>query len=324
MALEIPKNPKVYTTKYENFRGVDFTNDPTNVWYRRSPSGKNMLPDASGVPFKRHGWKKHIMKESLIARYCYDKSIDFNSEDAPKEVSINKLHYFTLNGIDHIFIFANIGVFIYRMKYEYDSESEESVTTEEIATSSYSYMLDVIESYNRAFFFEGDGEAAFYIYGNFKLWRYSYAERDGVQGFWFEEVEPYIPTVNIGVDAKHETGTAYESVNLFGNYIAETFQNNKYAEGVYKIQLPASFESADGIKVEVSIESQFDTQLEIITTSVSPIPSGKVYLYHDTLTFGSEYSWVTGEDAIKVTYPRKSATKRSYSTDAAEISVVAG
>ena len=134
MALEIPKNPKVYTPKYENFRGVDFTNDPTNVWYRRSPSGKNMLTDASGVPFKRHGWKKHIKKEALIARYCYDKSIDINSEDAPKEVSINKLHYFTLNGIDHIFIFANIGVFIYRMKYEYDSESEESVTTEEIAT----------------------------------------------------------------------------------------------------------------------------------------------------------------------------------------------
>ena len=64
MALEIPKNPKVYTTKYENFRGVDFTNNPTKVRYRRSPSGKNMLPDASGVPFKRHGWKKHIRKEA--------------------------------------------------------------------------------------------------------------------------------------------------------------------------------------------------------------------------------------------------------------------
>ena len=57
MAIAVPAQPKVYTTKYDSFKGVDFTNDQTNVWRRRSPTGRNMLPDASGRPFKRHGWE---------------------------------------------------------------------------------------------------------------------------------------------------------------------------------------------------------------------------------------------------------------------------
>ena len=39
MAMELPASPKVYTTKYDNFKGVDYTNDATNVWRRRSPTG---------------------------------------------------------------------------------------------------------------------------------------------------------------------------------------------------------------------------------------------------------------------------------------------
>lgn len=321
MAIELPAEQKVYTTTYSDFRGVDYTNDPTNVWRRRSPSGVNMLPDASGRPFKRYGWKIHIPKETLANKYALD-----TGEEAPSEVSINKMYYFTLNGIDHIFIFANIGVFIYRKKYTYDAETEEQTITEELATAKtsphdYSYQQDVIDSYNRAYFFEGNGTSAFYIYGNFQVWRYRYDDVN--DGFVFEKVEPYIPTVNIGVDARHETGTSNEGVNLFGNYIAETFQNNVYSDGVYKIQLPISFNTADGISVYVSVSSQFDTPIQVITSGTPT--SSQAKLYHDTLTFGAEYSSIIdGEDSIKIIYPRKSATKTTHTTMTATVTVKAG
>ena len=72
MAIKLPAAQKVYTTKYDNFRGVDFTNDPSNVWYRRTPDGVNMLPDESGRPFKRTGWKKVVTADDFANLYASD------------------------------------------------------------------------------------------------------------------------------------------------------------------------------------------------------------------------------------------------------------
>ena len=214
----------VYTTTYDDFRGVDFTNDPSNVWKHRSPSGKNMLPDSAGTPYKRFGWKTEIPSSQLIDRYCSDNEI-IEPDKVPKHITVNKLYYFTLKGIDHLFIFSNIGVFIFRQLED---------GTEELNTSRFSYEEAIINSYNRAFFFEGDGESAFYIYGNFKMWRYRYDTLQSSQTygkFLFEEIEPYIPTVNISVDAKHESGESHEAVNLLSGYVAESFRNNLFRTG---------------------------------------------------------------------------------------------
>ena len=35
--LEAPSEPKKYTTEYRDFKGVDFTTEPSSVWKRRSP-----------------------------------------------------------------------------------------------------------------------------------------------------------------------------------------------------------------------------------------------------------------------------------------------
>lgn len=56
MPLPTPAEPKKYTTVYNDFRGVDFTNDPSTVWKKRSPYALNMIPNAGGIPYKRTGW----------------------------------------------------------------------------------------------------------------------------------------------------------------------------------------------------------------------------------------------------------------------------
>ena len=187
MAMELPASPKVYTTKYDNFKGVDFTNDATNVWRRRSPTGVNMLPDESGRPFKRHGWNILISN----ARLCAELGVE--------SCQIQKCSYFELAGVDHIVVFTNKGVLFY--------DADGNFTA--VSTDPDCYM-----GYDRSFFFEGNGMSAFYIYGNFKVWRYSYDNEDG---FVFEDVtaEIVIPTVLIGTSANCY-GTVYDGYNLLG------------------------------------------------------------------------------------------------------------
>lgn len=181
MPINVPDNPKVYTTKYDNFKGVDFTNDATNVWRRRSPTGVNMLPDESGRPFKRHGWDILISNERLCEILEVSK------------VTIEKLSYFELAGVDHIVIFTNEGVIFYG----------DGVT--DISKDS-----DCYGSYDRCFFFEGNGKAAFYIYGNYRIWRYD-------ETFTLQEVtdDATIPTVLISSSADL-VGTVYDAYNLIG------------------------------------------------------------------------------------------------------------
>ena len=129
MAIELPTAQKVYTTNYADFRGVDFTNDPSNVWYRRSPEAYNMLTDEAGRPFKRTGWKIEVSAQNMADLYADD-----NSKTAPSEVSVRKCHYFELAGKDHVIIFTNIGVFVYRETEDHVSEllSSKSLPTTRI------------------------------------------------------------------------------------------------------------------------------------------------------------------------------------------------
>ena len=67
MTIELPAAQRVQTRVYDNLKGVDFTNDSTNVWHRRSPDAVNMLPDESGRPFKRTGWEVAVSAEELAS-----------------------------------------------------------------------------------------------------------------------------------------------------------------------------------------------------------------------------------------------------------------
>ena len=188
MPINVPANPKVYTTKYDNFRGVDFTNDSTNVWRRRSPSAVNMLPDASGRPFKRKGW------EIMLSNADICSALGLTTENVP----ILRVAYFELAGKDHIAIFTEAGLVFYNGSVTFTS------------TDSDCYL-----SYDRCFFFEGNGTSAFYIYGNYRVWRYSWDEE-----YRFEEVTDKltVPTVLISTSADG-TGTLYDAYNMLGNDI---------------------------------------------------------------------------------------------------------
>lgn len=75
MALATPDEPKVYTTVYKNFRGVDFTADPGRIYNRRSPDAVNIIPDESGTPYKRTGWKREVVsseKKPVRDMWCFE------------------------------------------------------------------------------------------------------------------------------------------------------------------------------------------------------------------------------------------------------------
>ena len=265
MAIDVPESPKVHTTVYENFKGVDYTNDSSNVWYRRTPSGVNMLPDEAGRPFKRTGWMKVVEASDFADLYASD-----NSETAPSEIEIRKCYYFDLAGSDHIVIFTNYGVFVYRDGTLLSSKSFG-------ATNTISYDDDMIGSYERAFFFEGNGKSAFYIYGGFKIWEYSYS---GDGNFAWREVEPYIPRVNISVDARHESGTFLETVNLLSDYICEDFQNNTFA-----------YVASSSTTVPSSTLTVDETQFLAMQPEVGTY----------TFTYSSdEHSWILGGDQVYI------------------------
>lgn len=216
MPINIPNEPKVYTTKYENFRGVDFTNDATNVWYRRSPDAVNMLPDDSGSPYKRTGWEVKF-------------TIDDLSEIAGISITkILKCFYFELAGIDHIIVFAEGGLFVI-----YEDSEEERVELLEGSTISECYG-----NYDRAFFFEGGGRSAFYIYGNSRIWIY---EHIGGEFIFHEADDVYVPRVLIGTDPSTCAGTAFEAYNLVGKKAKVEYSTNDmfycYSSGDYLVSI---------------------------------------------------------------------------------------
>ena len=52
-----PTSPAIYTKKYGNFRGVDFSQSETMVDDSRSPHAVNLISDTGGFPEKRLGWR---------------------------------------------------------------------------------------------------------------------------------------------------------------------------------------------------------------------------------------------------------------------------
>lgn len=205
MPVNVPENPKVLTTTYQSFRGVDYTNDPTNVWYRRSPSGKNMLPDLDGRPRKRTGWEIELTPAHF--REAAGISGDV-------EVIQDRVYYFELGGYDYLMIFNNLGVFSYyenpmggassqafpKLLVHHNEYIDLNGATQSFPPSGYGEIDP-----RRGFFFEGGGTSGFYLFVGIKLFRYD--------GAYFTEVAPHVPVVLIGCDPSG-AGTQLEAVNI--------------------------------------------------------------------------------------------------------------
>lgn len=94
---------KTYTTKYDSFRGVDFTTDSSNVFKRRSPTAVNMFPDLAGNPHKRTGWEKVVTVENFGTRWSADNPkgyhLEGDSEAMPLADEIDNFNWHTVSGI---------------------------------------------------------------------------------------------------------------------------------------------------------------------------------------------------------------------------------
>ena len=268
MPLQTPSEPKRYTTVYSDFRGVDFTNDQTNVWKKRSPTGLNMIPDEAGRPWKRPGWKIEVTPQDFIDIYCYKMSI--GSYDG--EFAIFKTYSFSLNGDDHIIIFSNLGVFTYtEYGLNFLRESGDPV---------------------RSFFFESGAIAGFYIFDEYKLFRYD--------GYLLTEVTPYTPTILIS-RSPSGGGELYESVNLINNRRAESFLGDD-ASKIYYTSSPISDYSTVTVKAKNS-DGKYVT-LRVIDSS----GNGDYSVATDGIRFKEPHPPVVeGEDNVLVTYDTASS-----------------
>lgn len=87
-----PAQPTKYVTRYQRFRGVDFSTDPALVDASRSPFAPNLISDAGGMPEKRPGWRTLLQ---LTGR-------------------INGIYEFQIGETDHLIIHAGNALYAWK------------------------------------------------------------------------------------------------------------------------------------------------------------------------------------------------------------------
>ena len=316
MAIAVPNQEKVLTKTYYIDRGVDYTNDPSNVFYRRSPSGKNMLPSLDGKPFKRKGWQRKIKPW----QFRFAAGIDYNVNVIPERV-----HYFEVGGNDFLMFFNNLGMFAYTTV----GEKEELIYCDKYVDSNGSLVLfdsvmpGVMPDAQRAFFFEGGGDAGFYVFIGLKMFVFTGQEETcgGITSRFFHEVEPYIPVVAFACDPNGygETG---EDINMLTRFriIQYTcdghYDDEQTIVGTTVFTVPGGFKSST-LKVEVRNEDTGEWEEAETTSYIAE--NGSISFNEAPLEV------VTGEDNLRVTYEPDgqgaSATEKSITTESQLISV---
>lgn len=282
MALNVPSEPKIYTTKYSNFKGVDMTNDPSNVWYRRSPDGLNMLPDLDGRPYKRKGWD--IGVPVLAFQQAYGSTV---------EITPVRTFYFELGGYDYLAVFTSVGLFTVTSTENPSVSNGTTYNGNRIEYhASFIHESPVSGAYfdpNKAFFFEGGGEAAFYVFATANdkqvLTKYTF------ESPYFTQVEAKIPLVLYLCD-ENGAGQLYEPINMLTGMRTIGYANDKTTVANNRFYLP-------GDEVYYSIESvEVRTSTGGWTTAAYSGGVGANYIQFSTLPT----HYVDGEDNIRVTY----------------------
>ena len=283
MPVEVPKEPKIYTTVYDNFRGVDLTNDDSNVFKRRSPDGMNMVPDVDGRPRKRRGWKVEIPYTSFLEA----------AESQETGFIPKRIHHFSIGGANYLMFFNSLGVF-----YTNDKMNGEVVKCQ---LSSGDALIvdfppqidgvDIAADPGRSFFFEGAGEAGFYTFVGGKLFRFD--------GEYYREVEPYIPTTIIACD-RFGFGDTYEGVNILTRERRVQFLCNDLttAEGENIVIVPGGIKDGTDVTVEILVSTGAWHEIE---------PDDERFPYeiaNGAITFTDRVPYITqrGEDNLRVTY----------------------
>lgn len=127
MPLATPSEAKIYTTIYSDFNGADFTNDPSLVYKKRSPSLLNMISDEGGNPKKRPGWKTIIEAPTEDIVTVYDGSV------SPVEASTYEVC--RLNGIEGTLFDIDLTINGYKINFSSFSETATSYVARYVDSS---------------------------------------------------------------------------------------------------------------------------------------------------------------------------------------------
>lgn len=285
MPLEVPAEEKTYTTVYDNFKGVDLTNDASNVYKRRSPSGKNMLPDIDGKPYKRPGWEIELTPQDF--RDAAGVSSDI-------EICHEKVYYFEIGGYDFLMFFTTIGLFSYTTNPVDASQSApqkilvylDTYIDTNNATQSFPPSGSAEIDSKRAFFFEGGGTAGFYVFVGMKLFRYD--------GAYLHETVPHVPTTFINTNYLG-VGIALEDVNMLTRERIVTYA----CDGKYQVyNLPGGFLSGTHPTVEFLDQSTGKWVLKTIGTDYTEVQNkGRIDFTNKAVPPASD-----GRDNLRITY----------------------
>lgn len=295
--MNVPSEPKTYTTIYDDFKGVDFTNDASNVFKKRSPTGRNMLPDLDGRPYKRPGWEVKVTAAEFVAAYN-DGAVDPVDPDTP--VVPEKTHYFELGGREYLMIFNSLGVFYYtdgKLTYlnEYIPIGGTPLNPSSFPPDTNHVFDDLTGDVpidpRRAFFFEGGGTAGFYLFVGMRLFRFD--------GMYLYEIEPKIPYVLAGCDADG-AGTMLSALNL----LTPKRMISYTCDGSNKVfKLPTAI-AATSTKVEMrepSTGTWKTLPATVSGTATSWSLAGKTLTITGTAP-GLPIGQHDGEDYLRVTY----------------------
>ena len=183
MPLQTPEEPKVYTTVYKNFKGVDFTADQARVFNRRSPDAVNIMPDDGGIPYKRTGWERKFIP---------------SSEKCP----VRNMWSFEYGGAEHFLYTKGSGVF------SYDSETERQLL-----------QLSSDKAETLGIYFSSNAGNSFFMLADQQLKEYQEKE-PGV--YDFADIDPYVPLILFS-KAPNGGGQQYENINLLTRCRKEEF-----------------------------------------------------------------------------------------------------
>ena len=244
MPVNVPDEPKRYTTVYDNFRGVDFTDDASNIYKRRSPSAVNMLPDLDGRPYKRTGWDIKFSAQDFITA---------SGAVGVTEITPLRTHYFSYGGHDFIMVFNSLGVFWIRddsdapvlaQLWENNSETPfPPFAMRQYEGEQEPREVQLTADHNRAFFFEGQGISGFYVFVEDDLYRF--CEVGG--GFYFVKTDPTVPIIIIGAVPRTHVGTDYQAFNM----LTDKRTIEYFGDGTALYTIPSEVASSADVKVEI-------------------------------------------------------------------------
>lgn len=241
--VNVGSTPSYNTIKYEQFKGVDFSKDPSLVNRYRSPDGLNMISDEGGNPVKRRGWEVH--------------------KDTATALPIDNLWHY--KAFSSTYSTNSSGTKTGKVAHTMSSETETVLEAEGIVASVggnfhvYGVGASTIHNIYNAGVSAGkhcalQTKQGLMVFGDSALLMFDGSLNGnsmdkGVTLSDGSSFEPYVPTILIGC-ASTGGGTAYEGINLLTREVKETFFQTTAGNTTFVVSLDVNTSLTYSVKVD--------------------------------------------------------------------------